>query len=152
MPKQPSDCQLQEAGKKTLIGPQLLQRRQSASLHTARPGSLQAKQLHHLHTQLSLGQSCHRQNKSCIYAHRITSVVSNCLHPRRLWSASLFCQGGSPDKNTGVYWPILVAIPFLVQFSSVAQSCPTLCDPKNCSSPDLPVYHQLPEPTQTHVH
>ena len=38
------------------------------------------------------------------------------------------------------------------QFSSVAQSCPTLCNPMNCSTPGLPVYHQLPEFTQTHVH
>ena len=40
----------------------------------------------------------------------------------------------------------------LVQFSSVAQSCPTLCDPMNCSTPGLPVYHQLPQFTQTHAH
>ena len=39
-----------------------------------------------------------------------------------------------------------------VQFSSVAQSCPTLCDPVNHSMPGLPVYHQLPEFTQTYVH
>ena len=39
-----------------------------------------------------------------------------------------------------------------VQFSSVAQSCPTLCDPVNHSTPGLPVCHQLPEFTQTHVH
>ena len=39
-----------------------------------------------------------------------------------------------------------------VQFSSVAQSCPTLCDPMNCSMPGLPVHHQLREFTQTHVH
>ena len=39
-----------------------------------------------------------------------------------------------------------------LQFSSVAQSCPTLCDPMNCSRPGLPVQHQLPEFTQTHVH
>ena len=39
-----------------------------------------------------------------------------------------------------------------VQFSSVTQSCPTLCDPMNCSTPGLPVHHQLPELTQTHVH
>ena len=37
-------------------------------------------------------------------------------------------------------------------FSSVAQSCPTLCDPMNCSTPGLPVHHQLPEFIQTHVH
>ena len=41
---------------------------------------------------------------------------------------------------------------YSVQFSSVAQSCPTLCDPMNCSTPGLPVHHQLPEFTQTHVH
>ena len=39
-----------------------------------------------------------------------------------------------------------------VQFSSVAQSCLTLCDPMNCSTPGLPVHHQLLEFTQTHVH
>ena len=37
-------------------------------------------------------------------------------------------------------------------FSSVAQSCPTLCHPMNHSTPGLPVHHQLPECTQTHVH
>ena len=37
-------------------------------------------------------------------------------------------------------------------FSSVTQSCPTLCNPMNCSMPSLPVHHQLPEFTQTHVH
>ena len=40
----------------------------------------------------------------------------------------------------------------LCQFSSVAQSCSTLCDPMNCSTPGLPVHHQLLEFTQTHVH
>ena len=39
-----------------------------------------------------------------------------------------------------------------IQFSSVAQSCPTLCDSMNCSTPGLPVHHQLQEFTQTHVH
>ena len=38
------------------------------------------------------------------------------------------------------------------QFISVAQLCPTLCDPMDCSTPGLPVHHQLPEFTQTHVH
>ena len=41
---------------------------------------------------------------------------------------------------------------FYFQFSSVAQSCPTLCNPMNHSMPALPVLHQLPEVTQTHVH
>ena len=41
---------------------------------------------------------------------------------------------------------------FLGQFSSVIQSCPTLCHPMNCSTPGLPVHQQLPEFTHTHVH
>ena len=39
-----------------------------------------------------------------------------------------------------------------VQFSSVAQSCPTLCNPMNCSTPSLLVHHHFPEFTQSHVH
>ena len=38
-----------------------------------------------------------------------------------------------------------------VQFSSITESCPTLCDPMDCSTPGLPVHHQLPEFTQTHI-
>jgi len=41
---------------------------------------------------------------------------------------------------------------FYLQFSSVSQSCPTLCDPVDCSMPGLPGYRQFPEFTQTHVH
>ena len=40
----------------------------------------------------------------------------------------------------------------VIKFTSVTQSCPTLCNPMNCSTPGLPVYHQLLEFTQTHVH
>ena len=55
-----------------------------------------------------------------------------------------------------VYWnPEAWALPSLTGsgyevFSSVAQLCPTLCDPMNCSMPGLPIHHQLPEFTQTH--
>ena len=41
---------------------------------------------------------------------------------------------------------------YSVQFSSVSQLCPTLCDPMDCSTPGLPVHHQLPEPAQIYVH
>ena len=41
---------------------------------------------------------------------------------------------------------------FGVQFSLVAQSYLTLCDPMDCSTPGFPVHHQIPEPAQTHVH
>ena len=55
-----------------------------------------------------------------------------------------------------VWWWMLTRLILVViskyQFSSVAQSWPTLCDPMNCSTPGLSVHHQLPELTQTHVH
>ena len=49
-------------------------------------------------------------------------------------------------------WATLCYAHVSVQFSSVAQSCPTLCNPMNRSTPILSVHHQLPEFTQTHVH
>ena len=71
------------------------------------------------------------------------------------------CQMPSEGRGGGVRG--LMVYPFIpfefwkketysVQFSSVAQSCPILCDPMNRSTPGLPVHHQLPEFTQTHVH
>ena len=51
----------------------------------------------------------------------------------------------SPVVDTGLF-------SLLFSCCSVTQSCPTLCDPMNCSRPGLPVHHQLPESTQTHVH
>ena len=59
---------------------------------------------------------------------------------------------GTPSSvfQEGGYW---AGVAFSsVQFSSVAQSCPTLCEPMDCSMPDLPAHHQLPELTQTRVH
>ena len=47
--------------------------------------------------------------------------------------------------------PEIPILDISVQFSLVAQSCPTLCDPMKCSTPGLPVHHQLPEFTRTHV-
>ena len=70
------------------------------------------------------------------------SVTKSCCNP-------MFCS--TPG------FPVLHSVPKLLklmsieslQFSSVAQSCPTLCDPVDCSIPGLPVHHQLPEFTQT---
>ena len=47
---------------------------------------------------------------------------------------------------------IMASSPHSVSFSSVAQSCPTLCNPMNCSTQGLPVHHQHLEFTQTHIH
>ena len=55
--------------------------------------------------------------------------------------------------SSSVYsWHLFLIYFASVQFGSVAQSCPTLCDPMNCGTPGLPVHHQLLEFTQTHVH
>ena len=60
-------------------------------------------------------------------------------------------KSASPALAGGFFTTELPESPS-VQFGSVVQSCPTLCDPMNCSTPGLPVHHQLPEFTQTHVH
>ena len=68
------------------------------------------------------------------------------LNPGRQHCRWILYQLAEPQekpKNTGVG---------SVQSSSVAQSCPTLCDHMDCSTPGLPVHHQLPESTQTQVH
>ena len=59
--------------------------------------------------------------KSCTYARRVTSLVSDSLQPSRLWLARLLCQaGGSPGKDTRACWPILVAILFQSTISTAA--------------------------------
>ena len=57
-------------------------------------------------------------------------------------------MGSSPLCHLGSTYETIC----MCQFSSVAQLCPTLCNPMNCSTPGLPVHHQLPEFTQTHGH
>ena len=84
------------------------------------------------------------------------------------WSGlPFFSPGNLPNSRTEPRSPVLQAHSLLseppgklisehrpqsVQFSSVSQSCPTLCNPMNHSTPGLPVHHQLPEFTQIHVH
>ena len=68
-----------------------------------------------------------------------------CLH-------ILYCKSGI---NISYYYclsPFNSVDVCFIYFSSVAQSCPTLCDPMNRSTPGLPVHHKLPESTQIHVH
>ena len=55
---------------------------------------------------------------------------------------------GEEKKITGIYYMPRTILGTLGQFSSVAQLCPTLCNPMNLSTPGLPVHHQLPEFTQ----
>ena len=72
------------------------------------------------------------------------------LHPWKLvphcpWVYKVFCM------HLFLLIPMISSV-HSFQFSSVAQLCPILCDPINCSTPGLPVHHQLPEFIQTHVH
>jgi len=105
-PKRPSDHQLQEAQKKDsdrAITPAA--EAVHVPAHLVPSGSLQTKQLCHLHTQLSLGQSCHRQKKSCIYTRRVALIMSNSLRSYRLWPARLLCQGEGFSRQE--YWSVL---------------------------------------------
>ena len=56
-----------------------------------------------------------------------------------------------PDLECGSWYLVIIPKSHSVQFSSVAQSCPTLCDPMDCSTPGFPIHHQLPKLAQTHV-
>ena len=66
---------------------------------------------------------------------------------RGAWQATIH---GATITNSVIREGFLLGL--FSQFSSVAQSCPTLCDSTNRSTPGLPVHHKLPEFTQTHTH
>ena len=80
--------------------------------HLEPPGSLQARQLCHLHAQFSVRKSCHRQKTSCIYALRVNSVVSNFCDPVDCGIPSFSGVGGRglASKNTGAYWLLLYRV------------------------------------------
>ena len=81
------------------------------------------------------------QTSDLTYQH-LTQVCNIYLF---IWLCRFFVEAhGIYLKSWGIF-------PWSIQFSSVTQSCPTLCDPMDCSTPGLPVHHQLPELTQTHV-
>src|SRR5574341_572938 len=76
-----------------------------------------------------------------LFIAALFTIARTCKQPR--------CP--STDEWIRKLWYIYT-MEYSVQFSSVAQSCPTLCNPKNHSTPGLPVHYQFPEFTQTHVH
>ena len=136
-PKRPSDHQLQEAQKKdTYRAITPVAEAVHAPAHLAPPGSLQAKQLCHLHAQLSLGQSFHRQKKSCVYACRVPSVVSDSLWPCGLWPARLLCQGGELSRQE--YWSILASIGCHTLLEYYISCCPSHQLPWLCDAARIP--------------
>ena len=78
------------------------------------------------------------------------SLMHEAGHPNPVLSDNQEGYGGKGRRRGG--FRIRGTRISSVQFSSVAQLCPTLCDPMNCSTLRLPVHHQLPKVTQTHVH
>ena len=98
--------------------------------------------------------------KMCIIGLSLRPIVPEFLRIGRQQSENLiFSPGDSYILKFGNYHLMLchsLSIFTIVgrsdQFSSVAQSCPTLCNPMDCSTPGFPVHHQLPELAQTHVH
>ena len=120
--------------------------------HLVLPRPLQVKQLCHLHAQSSLGQSCHRQKMSCVYACRVASVVSTVCGPLRLFvalcdslcPARLLCQRGRFYRQE--YWSILANTgrhTLLEHYISCCPSCqPPLstwccqnpCNPSSCTT------------------
>ena len=109
-----------------------------------------------VHDQIGFGSSaCH------VFFWRFTAhiwILGTLKHPRVKSQKSLISLTLLSWKRLQLNWPGTIiflgeVVQFSsVQFSSVAQSCPTLCDPMDSSTPGFPVRHQLPELAQTHVH
>ena len=69
------------------------------------------------------------------------------IHPSNDWVSG---AGNTAERKIETPACMELIFPWESQFSSVAQSCLTLCDPLDCSTPGFPVHHQLPELAQTH--
>ena len=117
----------------------------------------------------------HREQSTLSHGTGLIHLVHVICIPKKDWASTLrndiqniphSIKTNIPPRNSKIYigymyaWNtyyidlILGHIKSLnkLQFSSVTQSCPTLCDPLNRSTPGLPVHHQLQEFTQTHIH
>ena len=88
-----------------------------------------------------------RKRRFCCQTHK---HARTCTHTHKF--GKHWCRRKKTSIGASGLGSYPSSIMLAVQFSSFAQSCPTLCDPMNCSTPGLPVHHQLPEFTQTHVH
>ena len=110
-----------------------------------------ASQIIHLHRSISECQD------SLLLSRGNLGVRTFVICKELKISKYLFCPWSPllPPSSLLCCFPFLPSAPLAsspFQFSSVAQSCLTLCDPMNRSTPGLPVHHQLPKFTQTHVH
>ena len=94
------------------------------------------------------------------YLSAISSLCNNASCFTSLWNLGITWLGRTREENKminswderGMERWVAASNANSIQFSSVAQLCLTLCNPMNHSTPGLPVHHQLPELTQTHIH
>ena len=104
----------------------------------------------------STWKSCRTQNSSsllyCIHSKK--PLFGPHLHSRHVKVRKIRMQFRIFERHSlsGDCIPSTILKSLLGSVSSVAQSCTTLCDPMDCSTPAFPVHHQLPELAQTHVH
>ena len=91
----------------------------------------------------SLGQEDPLEKEMATHSSTLAWKIPWTEEPGRLQSMG--------SQRVGNDWATSLSL-FTFMFSSVAQSCPTLCDPMNRRTPGLPVHRQLPESSQTHVH
>ena len=106
-------------------------------------------------TQVRMATIKKSTNNKCWRGFRVKGTLLHCFWESKLIQP-LWKTVWRFLKNLGIKPPYEPAIPLFgtypVHFSSVAQSCWTLCDSMDCSAPGLSVHHQLQEFTQTHVH
>ena len=90
----------------------------------------------------------------CACTHRIIKTDSYLSYEASRRRVSIFKDFAffSGERISAFPFAHRISVSCAVQFSSVTQLCPTLCDPMNYSTPGLPVHHHFPEFTQTHVH
>ena len=69
-----------------------------------------------------------------------------------LWESIYGVITGTVEERLKIHFPVMSVLSGMLQFSSVAQSCLTLCNPMDFNRPGFPVHHQLLEPTEIHVH
>ena len=94
----------------------------------------------HVHT--AIFKTDNQQGPAAAAAKSLQScpVVSNSVRPHRQQPTRLHCPWDSPGKNTGVGCHFLLQCMKVKKESEVAQSCPTVCDPVNCSLPGSPIH------------
>ena len=106
---------------------------------------------HEIKRHLLLGRKVMTNLDSILKSRDIILPTKLCLVKAMVFPVVMYgCESWTlPVRRSDSVWHRLHES---TQFSSVAQSCRTLCNPMNRSTPGLPVHHQLPEFTQTHVH